>query len=291
MPVQILKFKRQLTDEEGELLKGAYIDENYIKYPIIDSDTDGFDEYGSLLFRFRKGVLPLETLELGVASFEDSISFTDSRGMAAGGSYKRIRKDGTTSKITVSDKVYSGAAGFLDRVAMIPYCRKTAFTAKYFEKYKQGIPFVKAIDKLYRELAPDHYAVQKQYAEGTNPNFVIADTAFTTITINRNFRTALHKDSGDLPQGFGNLIVHRKGTWEGGYFMLPEFGIGIDLQNTDILFVDVHKWHCNSDFRNCSEDWQRTSFVIYYREYMLQCASPSKELEKIKIETNGFFRL
>lgn len=291
MEVQKIKFNRVLTDEEGEKLKGSYLTKDYIKTNIINSDTDGYDEYGNLLFRFRKNVIPIELLELGVKSYEDSIEFTESRGMAAGGSYKRIRKDGSTSNITVSDKVHSGAAGFLDKAAMIPYCRKTAFTAKYYSKYKEGLPFIKAVDKLYSELAPSHYKIQKEYAVGTNQNYVIEGTAFTTITINRNFRTALHKDSGDLPQGFGNLIVHRKGTWEGGHFMLPEFGVGIDLQNCDILFVDVHKWHCNSEFKDCSEDWQRTSFVIYYREYMLACESPAKELENIKQDKNGFFRL
>lgn len=291
MSVQKLILKRLLTDEEGEALKGKYLDDDCIKHPIINRDTDGFDQSGKLLFRFRKGVLPLPILELGVKSYEDSIQFTDSRGQAAGGSYKRIKKDGTVSKITVSDKVFSGAAGFMDAAAMVPYCRKTAFTAKYFEKYTQGIPFVKAVDTLYNKLAPEHYAIQKKYTEGTNQSYIIQGTVFTTITINRNFRTALHKDTGDLPEGFGNLIVHRKGNWDGGYFMLPEFGVGIDLQNTDILFVDVHRWHCNSSFKNCSEDWQRTSFVIYYRHMMLQCESPTKELQKIKIEKNGFFRL
>ena len=35
----------------------------------------------------------------------------------------------------------------------------------------------------------------------------IPETAFSTITINRNFRTALHRDAGDYKDGFGNLTV------------------------------------------------------------------------------------
>lgn len=290
--MQKLILKRILTDEQGEKFKGKYLDDSYIKYPIIREDTDAYDTSGKLLLRFRKGVMPIELLKQGVDSFEGSVQLTESRGMASGGSFKRIRKDGSVSKITVSNKVTTGAVGMMDPVAMVPYCRKTAYTAAYYDKYSEGVPFIQKVDELYKELAPDHYAIQRKFADGTNPNWVIADTVFTTVTVNKNFRTACHKDAGDLPQGFGNLIAYREGDWTGNYFMLPEYGIGVDLQNTDVLFVDVHKWHCNTPFIDFDESTcKRISFVLYYREYMLKCDSPEKELERIKIEKNGFFRI
>ena len=39
------------------------------------------------------------------------------------------------------------------------------------------------------------------------PEFAIGNTAFSTVTINYSWRTALHKDAGDYMDGFGNLIV------------------------------------------------------------------------------------
>lgn len=291
MEIKKYILKQIISDDEGEKLKGKFLDESYIRHPIIDHDADGYDTNGRLLFKFRKNVLPIEVLKAGVDNFEPSIQLTDGRGITSGSSHKRIRKDGSTSKITIGNKVFSGNVGYMDSSAMVPYCRTTAFGRKYFDKFQAGIPFVKAIDKLYAELAPEHYKIQKMYAEGTNQSYVIDDTVFTTITVNRNFRTAVHKDSGDLIEGFGNLIAYREGTWEGGYFMLPEFGIGIDLHNGDVLFVDVHHFHCNSSFKNCSPDWKRISFVLYYRQFMLQCDAPSKELLKIKLDKNGFYRL
>jgi hypothetical protein len=290
--MQKLILKRLMREEEGEALTGKFLDESYIKYPIITEDTDAFDTAGNLLLRFRKGVIPLDILKTGVDNFEGSIQLTESRGKTSGYSGKRIRKDGSVSKITVGAKVLSGAVGMMDPVAMVPYCRKTAFTAAYYDKYKAGIPFVQKIDELYAQLAPQHYAIQKQYAEATNPNWVIGDTAFTTVTVNKNFRTAAHKDAGDLSQGFGNLIAYREGDWTGAYFMLPEYGVGVDLQNGDVLFVDVHKVHCNTPFINFDEDTcKRISFVLYYREYMLKCDSPEAELQRIKQEKNGFFTI
>jgi hypothetical protein len=284
------KLKKQLTDEQVEKLKGKYLNETNYDL-LITEDADGYDVNGNLLFRFRKNAIPLETLMLGVNSFKDSIEVTESRGYASGSSHKRIRKDGSISNITVGNKVESGSVGFMDSSAMVKYCRKTAFAKNYFDKFKAGIPFVKFIDDKYKELCPAHYEKQKSIAQGTNQNYVIDNTAFTTVTVNKNFRTAIHQDAGDYPDGFGNLIAYREGDWTGGYFCLPQYKVAIDLQNTDILFVDVHKWHGNTDFIDTKEDWLRISFVIYYREYMYKCKQPKEELLKMKMDKTGYLNL
>lgn len=289
--IKTYKMKRLMSDEDGEKLKGQFLDEKYMQM-LIDHDADGYDADGNMLFRFRKNIIPINILKQGVDNFEYSIELTEGRGITSGSSHKRIRKDGSISKITVGNKVLSGNVGYMDSNAMVPYCRMTAFGRKHFDKFKDGIPFVQYINKLYNELCPEHYAIQKKYAEGTNQNYVIDGTAFTTVTVNKNFRTALHKDSGDLMQGFGNLIAYREGDWKGGYFILPEYGVGIDLHNTDCLFVNVHKWHCNTPFYGIEKPGnKRVTFVLYYREQMITCKKPSEELQNIKTDKNGFFRL
>ena len=288
--METYKLKKQLTDEQTEKLKGKYLnDKNYDL--LITEDADGYDVNGNLLFRFRKNAMPLETLMLGVNSFKDSIEVTESRGYASGSSHKRIRKDGSVSNITVGNKVESGSVGYMDSSAMVKYCRKTAFAKNYFDKFKQGIPFVQFIDKKYKELCPAHYAKQKAIADGTNKNYIIDDTSFTTVTVNKNFRTAVHQDAGDYPDGFGNLIAYREGDWTGGYFCLPQYKVAIDLQNTDMLFVDVHQWHGNTDFINANEDFLRISFVLYYREYMYKCKQPAEELLNMKMDKTGYLNL
>jgi hypothetical protein len=235
--------------------------------------------------------MPLETLMLGVNSFKDSIEVTESRGYASGSSHKRIRKDGSVSNITVGNKVESGSVGYMDSSAMVKYCRKTAFAKNYFDKFKQGIPVVQFVDNKYKELCPAHYAKQKAIADGTNKNYIIDDTSFTTVTVNKNFRTAVHQDAGDYPDGFGNLIAYREGDWTGGYFCLPQYKVAIDLQNTDMLFVDVHQWHGNTDFINTDENFLRISFVLYYREYMYKCKQPAEELLNMKMDKTGYLNL
>jgi hypothetical protein len=284
--------KKQMTDAQAEALKFAFLtDDSYDQ--LISRSVDVFDTAGLLVAKFRTGVMPYETLKLGYESFKDSIEWTEGRGAASGVSKKRVLKDGTVSNITVGDPVQSGNVGFMDPSAMIRYCRKTAFARDYFDKFNAGIPFVEEVDRLYKELCPEHYRIQKNYAEGTNQNYVIGKTSFTTVTVNRNFVTAVHKDSGDLPQGFGNLVIYREGDWQGSYFVLPQYRIAFDVQNTDILFVDVHRWHGNTPYINFDADRGdlRIAFVLYYREYMIKCGTPTEELKRVKMDQGGFLRL
>ena len=289
--MKTITLKRIYTDAEAErkFHKRFLTDDDYAQ--VITEDTDAYNSQGQLLLKFRKNVIPFDILKLGYESFKDSIERTEGRGAASGSSHKRILKDGTVSKITVGNYVESGNVGYMDAAAMVPYCRKTAFARQYFDQFKQGIPFVKKIDQLYEELCPAHYKRQKQIAAATNRNYVIEDTSFTTITVNKNFITAVHKDSGDYMQGFGNLCVYREGHYEGCYFCLPEYAVAVDMQNTDMLFVDVHRWHGNTPFKNQSADSLRISFVMYYRENMITCQSPSAELARIKKDKGGFYRL
>lgn len=279
-----------MTPAQGDALHKSFLTKEHV-HTLVNYDCDGYDLNGKMLFRYRKNAIPMEVLKQGVEAFKDSIQLTDGRGSASGSSHKRIRKDGSVSNITVGNKVYSGNVGYMDAGAMVHYCRKTAFARDYFDKFQDGIPFVQHIDKLYKELCPEHYAKQKAIAEGTNRNYVIADTAFTTVTVNKNFQTAVHKDAGDYPEGFGNLIVYREGHYDGSVFCLPEYGVGIDMQNQDVLFADVHSWHGNTPYENMSEDYLRISFVMYYREYMYKCKSPSEELFDAKMRETGFLKL
>lgn len=278
--METLKLKKHLTPQQAEKLAATFLGEKDYD-TLVQHDCDAYNSHGKLLFKFRKNVIPFDILKTGVDAFKDSISLTDGRGMASGGKQiKRVLKDGTVSKRnTFENKVFSGNVGFMDNPprSTIPYCRKTAFARQYFEKYTAGIPFVQEVDRLYKELCPTYYDKQ------------IAIARFTTVTVNRNFQTAVHKDTGDYPEGFGNLCVYREGDFTGSYFCLPEYRVAIDMQNCDMLFVDVHTWHGNTPF--VGTDYTRIAFVMYYREYMYKCKQPAEELKRVQQDKNGFLRL
>lgn len=286
MNVKKLIRGKQLTDKQAEKLKTKFVNESNFD-TLIDYDCDAYDNYGNLLFKFRKNILSKKTLKLGYESFKGSIVKNVGRGVAAGGYI-------TTGKFDISPEVTSGNVGYMDaRPGNLDYCRLTSFGRQYFDSFKSGLPFVEMIDYYYSKLCPIHYKKQKTVADATNRNYIIGNTAFTTVTVNKTFRTAVHKDTGDFRDGFGNLIVYNDGSYEGGYFVLPQYKLAIDVQTTDALFVDVHQWHGNTEMklRKGFDEIFRISFVLYYRENMYKCKQPSEQLKKIKIKKNGYLTL
>jgi hypothetical protein len=208
-----------------------------------------------------------------------------------------IKKQGGISKMKVNNQVASNPIGFYEsgkNFADLP-CRLTHFTRTNFEKYNDGLPFIQHIDKLFQKLIPEAHNKQLVRAD-TKPLLKIPKTAFSTVTINRNFRTAMHRDAGDFRDGFGNLTVIERGKYHGGYTIFPQYGVAIDLRNNDFVAMDVHQWHCNTPMYETEEDkafnetldyafkdnpqvgtvgiyekYTRISFVCYLREKIANC--------------------
>ncbi len=100
--------------------------------------------------------------------------------------------------------------------------------------------------------------------------FHIKGTSFSTITTNLNFRTAAHTDSGDWPEGFGNLVVIEHGSpYTGAYTGFPQYGVAVDCRMGDFLAMDVHQIHGNSPMIPSDDTSQRLSLVSYLREGIL----------------------
>ena len=156
----------------------------------------------------------------------------------------------------------------------VPMCRTTKFTKYEVEKWNNTIPLIKEADKQFSLLIPDRHKIQLDRANQT-PQFQIAKTAYSTITVNYNWRTALHKDKGDLEEGFGNLLVLEKAkscnnnckSYKGGYLGFPRWAICVDVRQGDFLAMDVHEYHCNTPI----EGDGRLSVVCYLRKKMINC--------------------
>jgi len=299
--MKTLKLKKEIVN--ADYLMGEFLtDKDYTL--LLNYDCDVYDNSGLLLAKFRKNVLSEKKLLDCVNNVRDSIVKMDNRGIASGkvelsktmnrkGSHIKenfklqpITKDGRKSKYKVGNCVLNGLIGYMDRTVMMPYCRKTAYTKNEFEKFEKAIPFIKEVDDKYKHLIPEKWEIQNQYVKATDKNYVIEGTTFTTVTINKDFQTAVHKDAGDLKQGFGNLSCYKTKGCKGGYFVLPQWKIAFDLDNCDLLLVDVHQWHGNTPLIKENEDDERISFVMYYREKTIKCLSPSKELERVKRANN-----
>lgn len=296
-----------LTDEQAAELAGEFVGQSHY-HTLIDSDADIFRPDGSALLHFRRNRVAAGHANDAFKALYEAATEYGNRGIAAGKlkyhtdrstgyprtvasqddvRFQYIKRDGTMSKTNKAMTVPSGIIGAFDRVPRFPYCRLSKYTTDYPERIAASLPFIRDVDAVFRSESPDRYAAQMAQVERTHPDYVFPGTAFTTITVNRNWRTACHQDAGDLRSGFGVLSVLSEGRYSGGYFVIPKYGIAVDMQHRDVPLVDVHEWHGNTELVGVSKYWTRLSTVFYFRSKIVGCRSLAEELEIAKNRTEG----
>jgi len=268
VPVYIVK--KILTDEETKAKTRTFIKD--ADYPVVlKDDADVYTEDGELLLRFRKGVLNENETTNAYEALKDFAKHSSTDRGIASGSEKGV---GTGKK----NPVMSNIIGYFDKwsisqkatfkhsgIKVPSQCRLTSFNLKHPDKWNACLPLIREIDEQYKKLCPKEHASQLKAAKSTP--FHIKGTAFSTITTNLNFRTAAHTDSGDWPEGFGNLVVLESGApYKGAHTGFPQYGCAVDCRQGDFLAMDVHQLHGNSPMEPQDETSMRLSLVSYLRE-------------------------
>jgi hypothetical protein len=317
--INAVASEKEFAKREGEFFEATpdfrIFDEDVDVYG-INTDEDVADGLPRrvLIAKLRKGVFPKDVIQTGWDAFRLLAIPSRNRGAAAGpidlkGMYWSRRKPvqthkwgtrylqkGKVSKMVVNNVVASGVIGYYEKTPFLKQpCRLTGYTRRGLRQFFHGIPFLQAIDRQFGKLVPEAHAKQLA-AVSKKPMYQIADTAFSTLTINMNFRTALHKDAGDYKDGFGNLSVIEWGRYHGGETLFPRFKAGINLRTGDFVAMNVHQFHCNAKIYETAEDkaynkrlpdirtrdpatgvvgsqelFQRISFVCYFREKIEDC--------------------
>jgi hypothetical protein len=180
---------------------------------------------------------------------------------------------------TYANGVFSGIAGWFDRYPRIPYGRATSYTAREPEKFAMAFPFLQTLAKGFKELLPWRYNNQMEAAKKIDPGYLVPGTPFTTITVNKTFRTAAHYDAGDLNTGLSNLLVlSNNGNYKGGYLIAPEYRVAVNVRPGDLLLINNHEvMHGNTPIELLDDEAERVSLVCYFREKMLELGSKQYE--------------
>lgn len=267
--VSVLHVDKVIPDSKMSKFENTFVKPSQIIHDIITTDTDVYTDNGKkLLLKFRKKRLSKDHLDAFYnATFEfTSTHVTRNRGSTQGSKKKNISQNAPikSSILGYFDRWGpSQKACFKNQGVETPLAvRETLFSEKHPDKMKQATKLIKDIDDLYKELLHSYYLKQAKKARQTE--FKIANTSFTTITTNINFQTSIHKDKGDDGDGFGNLTVIQRGDYTGGETCLPQYGIGVDVREGDMLFMDVHEWHSNLPIK-LSAGATRMSVVCYLR--------------------------
>jgi len=319
-----------LSDRECDCLKGTYMGSNSYE-TIISEDCDMYCQ-GVPIFKFRKNAFQGDLLTTAWDNTKYLAKASRGRGASAGpidpesvywkkreiykmnkwrASYMvKDKKTGEMkkSKMQVNNEVASQPIGFYGKTkglgSDLP-CRLSHYTRTNMKEFQNATPYFQAIGNHYKDLLPDQYNSQMERAKINN--YHIPETPFSTITINRNFRTALHKDSGDFG-GWACLSVLEENKYSGGLFVMPKFKVAIDMRHGDLLVANVHEYHGNTELYETEEDkkynnenpqqtykdnlevgilglnnrFSRISFVCYLREDIINCPGYNKFVISLK---------
>ena len=182
----------------------------------------------------------------------------------------RIEKE-LICKTTYANSVNSGIAGWYDRYPRIPYGRATSYTEKYPDKFAKSFPYLQRLAKAFEEMLPWRYGNQKRAADQIDPAFLVPGTPFSTITVNRNFRTAAHYDPANMDDGFANICVFSNSDkYRGAYLVFPEIGYAVNIRPGDLLFVNnMAGLHGNTELILDDPTAERISIIAFFHEGML----------------------
>lgn len=214
---------------------------SYFKRNIQDN-TDCYLD-GDLVFSFRKARFKdKKYFDLLENNLVPRLLHSDHRKMAGGTPNKRVT-------------VMSGILGYYDKLTpqmksmlggVNQAGRATAFVRHYADRWKSLLPLFQQISKEYKNICPRHYNCQKRAMSNVHKDLMIPRSVFTTITINKNWRTSTHTDKGDFKEGMSCLVILGK-HFKGGYLGFPRLGIVVQLEHGDMILMNSHEPHCNTE--------------------------------------------
>lgn len=291
--------------EDGDV--DVYKPEVVSALDLLTGNNSDLPSESRLLLSIRRKMFSSELCAIARESFRGAAKPSRNRGSAAGkidpekmkrdaslvvsrgATSKYYTQDGLLSKTTESNQVNSGIVGYFNATPRNPYCRQTAYTRDNADKFAEAMPFLEEVNRAFKAVSPARWAAQNRYvSEETGlreRGWLLGNTVFSTVTVNKNYRTGCHKDAGDYHPGFGNLTVlenpvHR---YAGGYTVFPKFRCAVDLREGDFIGMDVHEWHGNTEMKAAvpgEDDWERISLVCYVRVEMAHCGTRAEEDRK-----------
>jgi hypothetical protein len=291
---------------DADHLAGTKLDDSHYDHLLGgDEPCDVFKPDGTPLVKYRPRWFSDELCRSVLPACRKAATKTNNRGMAAGDikqvslgthrpieahsktHFRTIKQDGTISNTTRGGEVESGIIGYFDRSARFPFCRQTSFLISQAAAWKRFLPYIERADEGFREFMPERWAAQREHANRTASDWVIPQSTFTTVTVNKNFQTATHKDAGDLAAGFGVMSCLRNGKYDGAHLVFPAYRVAVNFAHGCLCLADVHEWHSNTSFARMRLGYERITLVFYYRENMIHCKDAKAEVEWAKNRKRG----
>jgi hypothetical protein len=307
-----IRLASKVSDEAMKDRRGTGISESDMGIQ-IHTDADVYLPSGQLLCALRRNVITKPVRDRAVAQFKwmKTKFTTDNRGSYTGyetvgngdltkapteGRTRLVRKDGRMSRQTRTlnndgkvVNISSAIIGFYDRSGRFPFCRKSAFTQNFPERWAEVVPLVKEVSDFFATELPERHAVQKAFVAQQRPEYTIPGTVFSTLTVNNNVCGTVHKDAGDFKDGMGVIGCFREGDFVGGELCFPQYKVFVDFTDGDILFFNPHEWHGVNPMEHVEPENEgtRITVVYYYRRKLCECGSVEQEISRARERFGG----
>jgi hypothetical protein len=253
-------------------MEGQFPDSLHVRQT-LDKDTKVICPDGYAIGVLLCGVIPPALHKLAYQLWKSVKELPSNRATAVGSPpLPRIRKDGTISeragvptsvqRILARQGVANGSIGLLDATPD-QACHRTPLTLEHSEMLDGNKRLIELVNGLYKRHLPALYA--KQWAEVTKvPRWQLWHTVFTTIYLAKNFRTAYHRDSGNL-RGVMTALMPM-GRFTGGELVFARWRIAFGFKPGDLLFFDPQQLHGNLPFEG-----ERLSAAFYCERRIANC--------------------
>jgi hypothetical protein len=230
-------YKKAASKLVGEFPAPSHVDRT------IDTDTMVFTPAGEVIAVLLTQRIDSSLLKRAYRSWKKVHDFPSNRATAMGTqSMARIRTDGTLSeqrrvpkRVLRIAKERHGVLGYVNG-------HRTPLTKRHPKRLSRNKRLIKLVDRRYEKYMPDVHAYQRAAIEKA-PHCRLFNTVFTTIYLALNFRTAYHRDSGNLRGALTALLP--MGKFSGGELVFPRWRIAVALKPGDLLLFDPQQIHGN----------------------------------------------
>lgn len=255
----VRKLHVEPIKDKDKINIGSHYDEKHFNIKIYEN-TDCYVG-NKLLFSFRKKVLDNKKwLPIAKQHLQKPILTSDRRKIAGAAKSREL--------------VYSGIIGYYDRLTpqmklllgVHKAGRATAFTANYPEDWHAVMPMFQILSKWYKKISPFYYKIQKKETSQVEKNLLIPQTVFSTVTVNKDWRTATHTDRGNFSEALSCIAVLGE-NFTGGLLGFPRYKVAVAVGPGDAILMDGHEPHCNTELQ-IKQNGTRFSMVCYLREDM-----------------------
>lgn len=238
-----LRVTKVMTDAAIAKRAGTYIDASTVR--LVPGSFEAYAPDGSFVVGvYRNAITPATSRGLEAGLGRAAMSST-LRGQAAGPLRASDLPRGATrltpwsysdgSAYKRSKSVRSGAVGYRRG-------KPTYWTKTHPQELAALLPFLRRVSAALKRLRPAEYAAQLEAARGS---MTLDGTVFSTLAVNRNFRTGVHIDGRDYPGSVGCMVVLGDDSFTGGELLFPQYGLGVDVRVGDIIIFDSFAYHCN----------------------------------------------